>query len=131
MQVFIASVSDDLQNDDLISALQRQQPATRAGASTAAPPSSPNSTAALSASQVSFAQVNRYIGGCLAGLLLPSNEGGGGSGAARVYDVRSRIPDLVARVCPHPALKFMEARTAPLPPATGLQGGGARDRRGG
>jgi hypothetical protein len=76
------------QNGDLISALQRRMAAKQRRSSTAAAGSSPSPSP-------SFAEVNHYVGACLAGALLPPTVGlrrGAATAApARIYDVRSRI----------------------------------------
>ena len=70
--------------------------------------------------------VCRYAGACLARCLLPPPPGGAEGGRALLYDCRSPLRHLVATCCPLPALKFLEIRTAPLPPAPGgVSSGGA------
>lgn len=76
------------QNGDLISALERRMAARRAGPRQHAGAHGAPHTA-------SFAEVNHYVGACLAGALLPPSvamrKGAVTATQARIYDVRSRI----------------------------------------
>ncbi|KAK3270375.1 hypothetical protein CYMTET_21226 [Cymbomonas tetramitiformis] len=114
------------QNADLLQSLERLASSRRAapastGGSTSAPPARISFAevnryiaASLSNTLRPHTQVNRYIAASLSNTLLPFPPPGR-SAAAAPNTRAARIRDVVATVCPDPAMKFLELRSAPIP----------------